>query len=195
MEEPIEVDNKALPPIEESSAEEVELKHWKSLRDDRFIGSHTLIERGLKELEVTIIDVKKETLQSIGFNARQQDVTLAYLEGEKPLWLNKINQQTIERVLKTPFVKNWSGQKITLFVDRVKVTDIAIANIEDMFVDALRVREFSTKDTAETLDLFHPKWERIIQALKAKSITIEQLKSKYVFDKSIELELLDINTN
>lgn len=168
-----------------SNQTEEQKLHWRTLKNPNFIGAYTLIEMGVSELEVAIKDFKREMVK----NNKGQDVeaTILYLEGQKPLWLNDVNQQTISRVLGTPFIKEWSGKKITLFVDKVKVENtFGLASIEDMFVEAIRVREYSTKDQAEALTEEHPKFLRIKQGIAMGSVTIEQVRSKYTFDEKVE---------
>lgn len=169
----------------ETQKTEQKKTHWKTLKNPNFIGAYTLIEMGVQELEVTIQSFRRERVP----NERGElvEASLLYIEGRKPLWLNTVNQQTISRVLGTPFVQDWVGKKITLFVDKVKFEHASgLASIEDMFVEAIRVREYSTKDQAELLTQDHPKFLRIKQGIAMGSVTLEQVKSKYSFDDKTE---------
>lgn len=160
-------------------------KHWKTFKNPNFIGAYTLIEMGVQELEVTIQAFKRERVPNE--KGELVEASLLYLKDYKPLWLNTTNQQTISRVLGTPFVQDWVGKKITLFVDRVKIDGASgLASIEDMFVEAIRVREYSTKDQAELLTEDHPKFLRIKQGISMGNVTIEQVRSKYSFDENVE---------
>lgn len=159
--------------------------HWKTLKNPNFIGAYTLIEMGVQELEVTIQAFKRERVPNE--KGDLVEASLLYLKDHKPLWLNTTNQQTISRVLGTPFVQDWVGHKITLFVDKVKIDGVSgLASIEDMFVEAIRVREYSTKDQAELLTQDHPKFLRIKQGISMGNVTIEQVRSKYSFDEKTE---------
>lgn len=161
------------------------LTHWKSLQNPNFIGAYTLMEMGVQELEVTIQMFRKERVQN--GKGEQVEASILYLKEQKPLWLNTINQQTISRVLGTPFVENWIGKTITLYIDKVKIdSDAGLASIEDLFVEAIRVREFATKNEAELLTPEHPKFIRIKQGISQGSVTLEQVKSKYKFDDKTE---------
>lgn len=163
-------------------------KHWKTLQNPRFIGSYTLIEMGVKELEVTITSVAREMVKN--GSGDEEEATICYLDGQKELWLNITNQKTISRVLKSPLVNDWIGKTITLYVEKIKDDQASpLASIEDMWIDALRVREFETRDLAEVLSEKHPKYENICKALSAKIVTIENLKSKYTFDHKVEKTL------
>jgi hypothetical protein len=167
----------------------VKLMHWRSLQNPNFTGHYTLLERGLSELEVLITKVSKEPV--LDAHGQGKMATLLHMEGMKPLWLNTINQKTIERVLGTPFVQEWVGKRITLFVDKVKIESYSgLASIEDMFVDAIRIREFATKDDAEPLTPDHPKFMRIKQGIAQKSITMQQILSKYTIDNETREMLL-----
>lgn len=163
--------------------------HWRSLQNPNYTGHYTLLEMGVNELEVLITRVTKEPV--LDANGQSKMATLLYMEGLKPLWLNTTNQKTIERVLGTPFVQEWVGKKITLYVDKVKIESYTgLASVEDMFVDAIRVREFATKNDAELLTKDHPKFMRIKHGLMQKSVTIQQIMSKYRFDDETKEMLL-----
>lgn len=166
----------------------IKIKHYKTLENPRFIGSYTLIEMGVKELELTISKVTREVVKnSFG---EDEEATLLYFEGQKELWLNEINKKTVTRVLKSTSPLDWVGKKITIFIEKIQdKMSSPLSAIEDIWIDALRVREFETRDLAEVLSDKHPKYENICKALSAKIVTIENLKSKYTFDHKVEKTL------
>ena len=58
-----------------------------------------------------------------------------FTEGVKPLVLNATNSKTITKLLKTPYIEQWTGRKIQLYVE------YGIKAFGDI-VDAIRVRPF-----------------------------------------------------
>ena len=61
-------------------------------------------------------------------------------EREKPMILNSTNAKMIQKLLKTPYIEEWSGHRIQIGVEMVK----AFGEI----VDALRVRNFLPEEKA-----------------------------------------------
>ena len=58
-----------------------------------------------------------------------------FTENVKPLVLNATNSKTITKLLKTPYIEQWAGRKIQLYVEQ------GIKAFGDV-VDAIRVRPF-----------------------------------------------------
>jgi len=116
-----------------------ELKtHWKKLRNPNYIGSYELMDgTDNPELIVTIDKVVKEMVK--GSDGKDEECTVAYLKDQKPMILNSTNSKTIESIAKSPFIEDWSGQKVMLFVKRIKAFG--------EFVDALRIKEAPRKQS------------------------------------------------
>jgi len=102
--------------------------HWKKLTNPNYIGSYT-IEQG-KDMVVEIENVSVQKVQTGDGNTEEKVV--ANLVGQKPMVLNKTNMESITEALGTPYIEEWVGQKITLYVARVSAFG--------EMVDALRVR-------------------------------------------------------
>lgn len=90
--------------------------HWKKLTSPNYLGAYAF-DPGEEKI-VTIDHVTRETVT--GPEGKTEECIVAYLEGEKPLILNKTNCKAIERLLKTPYIEEWAGSRITLAVQRVK---------------------------------------------------------------------------
>lgn len=90
--------------------------HWKKLTSPNYLGAYAF-DPGEEKI-VTIDYVTRETVT--GPEGKTEECIVAYLEGEKPLILNKTNCKAIERLLKTPYIEEWAGSRITLAVQRVK---------------------------------------------------------------------------
>lgn len=144
------------------------LTHWKKKYDPDYIGAHTLMDGSDNpELLVTINRIESRMVTNI--DGKNESCVVAVLEGQKPMILNATNLKSITKVLGTPFIEQWAGRQITLYVKKVK----AFGDV----VDALRVRETISK---ESLTPTHPKWNDAKSAIKAGTVTIEQIQKKYV---------------
>lgn len=88
--------------------------HWKKLTNPNFLGSYAF-EDG-KDIVVTIKSVGNEVVT--GENGRKEECTVCHFyEDVKPLILNVTNMKTITKLLGTPFVEEWAGHKIQIYVD------------------------------------------------------------------------------
>lgn len=90
--------------------------HWKKLTNPDYLGAYAFNPG--EEKIVTIDHVTQEEL--IGENGKSSLCIVAYLQNEKPLVLNKTNCKAISKLLKTPYIEEWAGARITLCVQIVK---------------------------------------------------------------------------
>lgn len=155
--------------------------HWKKLTHPDYLGAYELLDGSAngKELTVVIQQVKRE--QVVGADGKKEECTVCYLHGQKPMILNATNQKTMTKIFKSPYIEDWSGKRMTLYVAKVKAFGDT--------VDALRVR-----DKAPELEQFtpsHPKWNGAITALKAGNTTIEAIKKNYTLTAENEKLLCD----
>ena len=108
------------------------LTHWKKLTNPDYLGAYAL-EPG-KDLIVAIKSVANEVVT--GTDGKKETCSVMhFVEDVKPLVLNATNSKTITKLLKTPYIEQWSGRKIQLFVE------CGIKAFGDI-VDAIRVRPF-----------------------------------------------------
>lgn len=144
-----------------------EKKHWKKLHNPDYLGAYSLLGKDNETLEVTVKRVLKKEV--IGENGQAEECIVAELIDQKPMILNPTNCKIIEKNFNTPFIEDWGGKKMTIYVARVK----AFGEI----VEALRVVENPKK-----LPELHPKhksWKEAKEAIKAGQYTIEQIRTKY----------------
>lgn len=107
------------------------MTHWKKLTNPDYLGAYSL-EDG-KDIVLTIERVQVETVT--GPEGKKEECMVCHwAEREKPMILNSTNAKMIQKLLKTPYIEEWSGHKIQIGVEMVK----AFGEI----VDALRVRSF-----------------------------------------------------
>jgi hypothetical protein len=104
--------------------------HWKKLHNPDYIGAYAL-DPG-KDLVVTIKNVKVETVQGPD-GKKEECMVITFMEKDiKPMIVNSTNAKTIEKLYKSPYIEEWSGRKIQLFVDKIKAFGDT--------VEALRIR-------------------------------------------------------
>ena len=141
------------------------LTHWKKLVNPDYIGAYSL-EDG-KDLTVTILDVKREMIT--GDAGRKEECTVAQLKGQKPMILNRTNCKTIAAIHKTPYIENWKGKKITLYITTTK--------LKGEEVECLRIRSISP--ALPELNKQSLKWEGAVNALKAGKVSISKIEASY----------------
>lgn len=108
------------------------LTHWKKLTNPDYLGAYAL-EPG-QDLIVTIKTVANEVVT--GTDGKKETCSVMhFVENVKPLVLNATNSKAITKLLKTPYIEQWSGRKIQLYVET------GIKAFGDI-VDAIRVRPF-----------------------------------------------------
>lgn len=112
--------------------------HWKKLSNPDYLGAYAL-DPG-QDLIVTIRSVGNENV--IGSDGKKEECIVAHFKERdvKPMIINATNAKTVTKLLKSPYIEDWAGRKIQLFVDNVK----AFGEV----VEALRVRPFLPKDNA-----------------------------------------------
>lgn len=109
--------------------------HWKKLQNPDYLGAYSL-EPG-KDMILTLSGVKQEKVT--GPDGKKEECMVArFKENVKPMILNVTNCKTIEKLYKTPYIEEWSGRKIQIYVEKVK----AFGDV----VDALRIRPFVPVD-------------------------------------------------
>lgn len=103
--------------------------HWKKLTNPNYVGAHDL-QPG-QELTVTIESVSTEMVK--GADGKSSSCIVARFKGAtKPMILNKTNCKIIARVLGTPYIEQWGGNKIIIYAAKV--------NAFGEEVEALRVK-------------------------------------------------------
>lgn len=140
--------------------------HWKKLDNPNYLGAYSLMDGETKELTLTIKQVVTEEVKT----DRGSDMcrVVHFVEKQKPMILNTTNSKTIEGIYETPYIEDWKGKKVTIFVAKIKAFGEQL--------DALRIRK--TKPALPELKPDTEKWGGALQAL-ANGYTIEQIEAKY----------------
>ena len=114
--------------------------HWKQLQNNDWIGAYALTDG--QDLTLTIDKAMQE--QVTGNNGkREMCLTVHWVERDyKPMIVNRTNAKTITKVVGSPYIEEWHGKAITLYVDTTRLGgDI---------VECLRIRPYPPKQTKQT---------------------------------------------
>lgn len=150
--------------------------HYKKLRNPNYIGSYELMVGSTSiELNVTIERAVKEMVQN---GDKKEEAMVIYLKGHKPMIVNSTNAKAITKALNSPYIEDWAGKEITLYVAKIKAFG--------EFVDALRVKTITSIKQLPNLEVNTPNFEAVKKALQGGNYTIEQVKSKY--NVSVEVQ-------
>jgi hypothetical protein len=148
--------------------------HWKKLENPDYIGAYSL-DQG-KDLTVVIEKVVREMITGTG--GKKEECSVAYLKNQKPMILNRTNQKTIAKVLNTPYIEEWQGKSITIYIAHIKAFG------EDN-VECLRVRPKAPEKLPELKQTDKANFEKVVSALK-NGFTIEQVKTKWTISNVTE---------
>lgn len=109
--------------------------HWKKLTNPNYLGAYAFEEN--KDIILTIKSVGNEVITGEG--GRKEECTVChFVENYKPMILNKTNMKSIQKALGTPYIEEWNGKKIQIYVDpKVK--------FGKEVTGGLRVRNFEPK--------------------------------------------------
>ncbi len=113
------------------------MTHWKKLTNPDYLGAYSL-EDG-QDIILTIDNVRQETVT--GPEGKQEQCLVCHWkETAKPMILNVTNAKTIEKLLKTPYIEEWSGKRVQIGSEKVKAFGEVVA--------ALRIRSFLPREAA-----------------------------------------------
>ena len=148
--------------------------HWKKLVNSDYIGAYSL-EPG-KDLDVTIESVSRQLVTSAG--GKKEECTVAKLKGQKPFIINRTNAKTITQLYGTPYIEDWVGVQITLYVTTTKLAG------ED--VECLRIRK--TIPRKPELLPGTEQFEKAKTALK-NGYKMKQIEEKYTVSTETKAKL------
>jgi hypothetical protein len=149
--------------------------HWKKLNNPNYLGTYALdpdddmtvtIDRAVQE-EVTGSDGKKE--QCLVLHFKEKHV--------QPMILNVTNAKQIERIYGTPYIEDWQGKKIQLYIAQITAFG--------QQMDAIRIRPKAPEGKPE-LTPDHPKWSGAVDAFANGKTTIPAIKKSYILTAEYE---------
>ena len=141
--------------------------HWKKLTNPNYLGSYAF-QPG-EEIIATIKKVENEKVKNQ--DGKEEVCLVAHFKEDKikPLILNKTNAKMIAKVHGTPYIEEWPGKSIQLYVSKVRAFGET--------VDAVRVRDLIPKVAKQKLD---PKrFEGAKASIDRGDITLEALKQRF----------------
>lgn len=114
--------------------------HWKKLNNPEYLGAYAF-EPG-EEKTATISVVQQEMVT--GPDGKKEQCLVAHFQETdlKPMILNATNCKTISNFLKTPYIEDWAGKKISMHVEQVR----AFGDL----VDAVRVMKKLSVKSSQT---------------------------------------------
>lgn len=111
--------------------------HWRKLMNLDYLGAYAL-DPG-KDMILTIRNVKKEVVTGPE-GKKEECIVMYFVEGVKPMIVNSTNAKTIQKLYRSPYIEEWAGRKVQIYVDNVK----AFGEV----VEALRIRNFIPQQAA-----------------------------------------------
>lgn len=148
--------------------------HWKKLTNPNYIGAHNLMQ-GDKPIEI-VVTIKSVAIEKVkDQNGKDGECMVAQLVNSKPMIINKTNAKVIEKMYATPYIEDWKGKSITLYVAKVRVGGET--------VDAIRVRPTVPKGAKEAalpdLNPQHEKWNGAVTAITNGGTTLDKILKAY----------------
>lgn len=147
---------------------------WEKTVNKDYLGAYSLDNgNGYESLVVKILNVSIGEVKS---DRGKEQATIAHLENQKPMILNRTNMKTLTRLFKSPYIEDWAGKRVKIVVKNIRAFG------EN--VDCLR---FDNKlpDLPE-LTPNHKRWEGAKQSLKDGNTTIEAIKKHFKLSKENE---------
>lgn len=109
----------------------MEKTHWKKLDNPDYLGAYAL-QPG-QDLIVQIQSVGQEEVYNPTNNKKEVCTVCRFLDKSiKPMILNVTNCKTISKIYDTPYIEDWAGKYISIYITRVKAFGET--------VEALRIR-------------------------------------------------------
>lgn len=157
----------------------MEKTHYKKLRNPNYIGSYELMTgENPIELNVEIVSAVKEQVQN---GDKKEEAMVLYLKNQKPMIVNSTNAKAITAALGSPYIEDWTGKFITLYVAKIRAFG------EN--VDALRVKKEAPQFVLPDLPENSKTHAATIEAIKAGTTSLKDaltfLQSKYTLSQNI----------
>lgn len=150
--------------------------HWKKLTNPLYIGAYDFAPN--EERTLTIKSVKREMVA--GPDGKKEECTVIDFTQGKPMICNTTNAKAITKAHNTPYIEEWAGKAITIFVAKVKAFGDN--------VDALRVRPIAPKVGKPTLTPDNPKWQAVLKFIQTGG-DIAKVREQYELTDEVLTQL------
>jgi hypothetical protein len=158
---------------------ENEKTHWKKHFNYNYLGSYSLADG--KEVTLTMAGTKKELIT--GNMGKKEEAFVCYFKEKadwiKPMILNKTNCKIIAKLYNSPYIEDWVGKQITVFIQK------GVQAFGET-VDALRIKK--EKPPKPTLTKSHPSYQAVCDHVR-KGNNWSDIIDKFTLPSDIETEL------
>ena len=167
-----------------------EKTHYRKAFDSPYLSAADLTEPVVLTVARMNLELDK-TKQS-----KEQFNTMYFVEKEirqgeklKPMILNATNSRVMKQLTGSPFIEDWTGTKITVYVD----SNVRFGKEK---VDGLRISPVppQTKAPAKQ-EISDERLSKAIEAIKAKTATTESLRSRFELTETQEQRLVNELSN
>lgn len=158
---------------------ENEKTHWKKNFNYNYLGSYSLVDGN--EVTLTMSGTKKE--QITGNMGKKEEAFVCYFREKadwiKPMILNKTNCKTIAKLYDSPYIEDWIGKQITIFIQK------GVQAFGET-VDALRIKK--EKPPKPTLTKSHPSYKAVCDHVKGGG-DIKTVTDKFQVESNLLKEI------
>lgn len=155
--------------------------HWKKMTNPNYLGTYAL-EPG-KDLIGTISKVQKEEVTS-PTGETDECIVVHFSEDIKPFILNTTNAKQIERLYDTPYIEEWVGKQIQIYV---KEGIEAFGKI----TTGLRIRPKVPQKMKPELTPEHEKWPDAVENVAKGNTTINVIRKHYTLTDDMKAMLIE----
>lgn len=123
-----------------------QLTHYKSTKDNKFLGSWDLVageKNGKPVYKEIVVEIDKvgiqEEIENHQTNSKDIKNVVYFKNGIKPMVLNATNTKMIVTASGTPFMEKWKGTKVMVYVE-TGVYMPGTRKADNITTDALRIK-------------------------------------------------------
>ena len=153
--------------------------HFKKLRNPNYLGSWDLAKEDgtFDNAILTIAGVSKELVHD-GQGGQDECVVCSFKES-KPMILNSTNINAISKACGSPYIEDWTGRKIEVFVKKVK----AFGEYHDALRIVPKAPTVPKKETKPQLAM--DKVANVRAAISEGKFTIDQIQDMYTIPADV----------
>lgn len=104
--------------------------HWKKFQNKDYLGSWDLEDK--EERVLTIKKIGNKEVFNPSSNSKETCMVCEFTQG-KPMILNTTNNKSIQKTYHSPYIEDWIGKQIIVYVTKIKAFG--------EYIDCLRIRE------------------------------------------------------
>lgn len=153
--------------------------HWKKHFNYDYLGTYSLKEG--QDMILTISRLQREKVKGAG--GKEQECLVCYfVEGTKPMILNRTNCKTIKSIYNSPYIEDWVGKMVQLYPEKV--------NAFGVDTEGLRIRKFVPKPNGKiNLTKDHARFNKVVKALKEGNADWKQVEETFFVSDQLKSEI------